>query len=509
MKRLFESFSVRLNYLWVIGVIFGLALITFDPITLKPRAALPEYIWLILAIQIFVLFMAIIHMISAMHKVIYDNKDLDLAEDIFRDDPILDMQTHSAEYSTNLMRTLLNAVREDGLLAFQIESIHRIGLSGASIDIRQLSELMSPELTSRIRTFKVLVSSTVLFGLFGTVIGLSMTVLELQPLFDLVKMEIPSILMGMGNAFRGMQTAFITTIVGITSSLILNLFPSRNYSKKLNTWQRRLDRLTLFELIPRLSSGPSSRAIERATKNLGEMAEIVKVSVQTLAQQTQRIASEMSNLLSFISVFDKGSQRIAGSLDNLSGHYDNMQSIFNKIEGSIGKINELVESDINSVRSYHKDLTDYQLSVGTVVDRVANLLSDLKGDRADFTNAVSKFLLDIQDHRSQITTNENELINQYQQINDTLDKNLGKIGDNLSLRLSQIFDHIDEILTEHAKNSSDTQHLFVDQAIERLSQSVERGLDVHRHVTRALVLAGFGGGDGNEIIKKRQTNEPD
>ena len=472
-------------YFWGILILLGIVLFMIF------YSALPIFIWGILAIQGIVVFIALKRILSALDEVQTDHSDIDLAEDIFRQEPIINEQNQSEGYSTDLMKKLLNIVREDGLLALQIESIHRIGSSGAAIDIRQLGEIIVPELADRLRTFRVLASSTLLLGLFGTVIGLSVTVWKIQPLF-IGGTPLNEVYEAMGRSFGGMQTAFVTTIVGIISSLILNIFPGRLYSKELNAWKRRINRITLFELIPRLSSGPSTRAIERATKNLGEMAGTVKDSVQTLALQTQRIAGEMSNLLSFISVFDTGSQRIARSLDILSRHYDNMQLIFNKIEGSIEKVNTLIESNIDSVRTYHSDLTDYQKSVGTVVDRVANLLSDLKGDRIEFANMVSSYVSTLEDTMKFINASDIKLRDRYKGLIDALDE----IGINLSTRLSQILEHIDEILHEHKKISADLQQSFVDQAIEQLRIMINGGLEVHRQVTHALVQAGFRGGDG-------------
>jgi len=477
ISSIFKNIRV---YIWGFLILVGLIFYSIK------FHAFPFGVWCILTIQLFVLYIAMYRIISVSSMVDEDNEDIDILEDAFRENLQLCDNNSNALSTEDRMLRLIHILRANCVLATQIEYVYRLGLGGHSVDVRQLNELMYDEITNRVSTFRVLLASTLLLGLFGTVLGLSWTVKNIQPLFDELR-QLSEVYTAMGESFGGMQTAFVTTIVGIISSLYLNIFPYRIYKRKFHFWKKRLDRTTILDLIPLLSSEPQTKVIEKATENLGEMADVVKDSVRVLAQQTKRIAGEMTNLLSFISVFDSGSQRIAGSLDSLGEHYEYMQKTHNKIADSIEKVNSLVDTNINSVSGYHNDLTTYQNSVSDVFKSVEILLSDLKSDRIDFSNMISRYVETLEETRKFLNSNDTTLANRYQILIDSIDE----IGNQLSLSELSKLVISPAILSEQRTESSIAQSNFIGSAVKQLDQIVERSIELNKQIANALVQAGF------------------
>jgi len=153
-------------------------------------------------------------------------------------------------------------IPEAYLAARRIRILHDLHYAGADVEPDSLAAIAVAELDRKAPFTRWAASTVVLFGLAGTLLGLTQAVLRAQPMLgDIV--DGPAAVQAVIGTFSGLGTAFSTTLMGIFWAVVLGIGLGcfrGNQSKFL----QRLEELSLVRLLPYFRTSPALAMVEAA-----------------------------------------------------------------------------------------------------------------------------------------------------------------------------------------------------------------------------------------------------
>jgi hypothetical protein len=191
---------------------------------------------------------------------------------------------------------------EQHLLSRRLEIVRSLRAAGADIEPAALSALAVNELDGGVRWTRWANSTVVLFGLGGTLMGLSQAVIKAQPMLgDLVSG--PAAVQAVMDTFSGLGTAFSTTLMGILWAVLLSVSLT-SFRRSQGRYLHLLEEVSLVLVYPYFRTSPATAMVEAAQKlttleaRLGQaLTELVsQVRTQGLAL-TKTVEDSVSDLV--------------------------------------------------------------------------------------------------------------------------------------------------------------------------------------------------------------------
>jgi biopolymer transport protein ExbB/TolQ len=164
--------------------------------------------------------------------------------------------------------SVASGLRTGTILRERVSRLRELNELGADIDSETLSALASSELERKLGFTRWAASTAVLLGLGGTLVGLAQAVMAAMPLLQDITTDAEAI-QAVLNTFRGLGTAFSTTLMGILWAVVLGggvaLFRAEQ-----GKFLEELEELTLRRLLPHFRTS-ASLAIVQAARSLAEL----------------------------------------------------------------------------------------------------------------------------------------------------------------------------------------------------------------------------------------------
>jgi uncharacterized protein YukE len=335
-----------------------------------------------------------------------------------------------------------------------------------------------------------LVAVTTILGLFGTFIGLTGAIMDLKSvLIDIQRME--QFIEGIKPPLASMATAFITSIVGIAASFIMNIasaVPSISYK---NYREQFYD-----ELIDYLDNSTYAKYNPSTNKALIIFTEKVEKSMQYM---TDRVTQ----------TFDEGIKHFANKINMVSVDLTEsaraLSDTINKLENSIGMFNTPVLSfkqSVDSFKLYYEGLDtkirDIQIiadglrtnfekvitSLNSNSENIDNIGKQLINSTNNLAEEHSKFSSLLDNIQIYSQSNDERIRNSIRSMEDVysalvtilrdLKEQAGEMGNQVSSKLSSVLNmklkNLATDLNDSVKNNYDT--------VQATNKSFEEKLDI-------------------------------
>lgn len=237
------------------------------------------------------------------------------------------------------------------LAARRIETLSRLKAVGAEIDASSLAAIAVGELDREGRFARWASSTVVLFGLAGTLIGLTQAVITAQPMLGEI-VDGPAAVQAVMGTFSGLGTAFSTTLMGILWAVFIGIGLGLLRSRQ-GVFLQQLEELSLVAMYPRFRTSPALAMVDAA---------------RTLTALEQKLSSAFSEI-----VMQVRTQGLA---------------LTKSIEDSVGSLvasssrtgRELRDSVQGSVGALVKDVQKHGVSLTSTVDRsLSTLVEEQRG----------------------------------------------------------------------------------------------------------------------------------
>ena len=369
-------------------------------------------------------------------------------------------------------------------------------------DVDGLIGSIEHELARHDEAFRSLTSSLILLGLLGTFVGLIIVVIpipgiiqgaQISPtLSQEVKIEdvFSTILEGLGQSVRGMPLAFITSIIGLFSTLILNGLYSLLLLRTRNTVLANIEECFNMKIAPRFAVIPPQLRLSRVfTRTVNDLYDKY---FTTLSDYLDKRLKEI------VDIYENYFLVFSGHLDKrLKEIVDSNAHLATLVEEGGTKLKESSEASLKSAEIFaqHKD------TIATGAQEIMRAAIEFSRHIENFER-LSEPLNALKDSvDTMLKENESLMARQFQAFDERMDKQsklfearMETLGDGLAETLDTIRGLND---TDYRPNFVNIQNLLIavresqdaflefqkktlneqGEAFERANQPVQDGLE--------------------------------
>lgn len=226
----------------------------------------------------------------------------DRLEDFFQQNKGWDQQSESV---------LLQGVIRESLAARVVEIAHKLRKRGVSMDLHETRNLADSEVHRRMTGARYVAGSLILFGLMGTLVGLSYTVKQLAAAAQQVEANlgeaaaikssharysseqaVQNLLVPWQNGMNNAAAAFFASLSGVGGT-VLFLFLLSFAQKKGALFNSRLNVFVLTDLIPFMSPPEKQQSFERIVAELSQSNRVLREMGQSIASQVDAAGRDL------------------------------------------------------------------------------------------------------------------------------------------------------------------------------------------------------------------------
>ncbi len=282
----------------------------------------------------------------------------------------------------------------------------------ANINITSFIEEMCTELTyknrpilEKIKFIKNASSTTILLGVLGTFVGLSIMLLNV---------DTQNLINSLPNTISSMQTAFITSICGIVFSIIINMtLDNKNCEYVLTQLMLRLENLLTTEVTHKKSAyfdnkieevkntinkiSESIKSIERfdeISRDLKEFNEEFISGIEVLKELLEGSRDSINTFDQDIRKLDKQFSILNMKFSRLFDTYDDQGKVYGEILENIAKNTVNIQNATDTQVKIKEHMRNVSASLGLYERTTQDLLGKLVEHEADMVNINEKVLND-------------------------------------------------------------------------------------------------------------------
>ena len=245
----------------------------------------------------------------------------------------------------------------------RIRDLVHVKQNGGEIDHDILGDIHAGAASRKAGLSNYILGILIILGLIGTLKGLITATFEVQPLLkDIQNLDqLPTISNALQRTLSGMNTAFVTTLAGLLTSLGLGLC-GWLFNLLNSVFLTKFETVVSTEIIPHFTQAPES-AIESSMDRL-------QVSVDEFKLATEDNVRKMGQAIQQLT-----EQSWDAYLEQQYVITQELSEIPAELRGSLGGINEyqvLIKSTVESSEETAKQFMDKISEFQTTVDTMAN-----------------------------------------------------------------------------------------------------------------------------------------
>ena len=324
----------------------------------------------------------------------------------------------------------------------------QIKQKGGQIDNDALADILIGEQSRKASFSSYILGILIILGLVGTLRGLITAIVEVQPLLqDIHDLDqLPTISDALRQTLAGMNTAFVTTLAGLLTTLALGAV-GWIFNREQSAFLTHFERFVSTEIIPRFTQTPET-SIEAAVVQLTQCTDTLKFAtgenVHAMRQAIQQLTDtswggQLEQQYILTNKFGETAENLLESLETIGEH----QVL---IEATVDSFKKLTTASMSQITEYHDTLRH---GLEDSVPRLEEEGEKLKKAIEAYQRSQSKFIDDLsstlQRQLQSITENQQGMVHVLTQLADEL-----QIRSVLE-RQNQIFERIETQLTENQK----------------------------------------------------------
>ena len=403
---------------------------------------------------------------------LWERKNLDTARTYFKTKQV------SSDVSDLLTELNKAKISSGSIIYRRISDLIQVKQNGGEINNDALADILTGEASRKASFANYILGILIILGLVGTLRGLITAIIEVQPLLrDIQDLDqLPTISDALRLTLSGMSTAFVTTLVGLLTTLVLGFF-GWVFNREQSSFLTEFERFVSTEVIPRFTQTPES-SIESAVVQLTECTNILKFAteenVSAMEQAIQQLTDtswggQLEQQYILANNFGTTAASLLKSLEEIREHQFLIKSTVETFE-------KLTVESMSQTREYQEALVQ---GLADSVPKLEEESQALKKAIEEYQRSQSRFIDDLsstlQRQLQSITDNQQDMVNVLAQLAEEL-----QIQPLLEAQ-NQVFGRIETQLTENqhetisalAGLADDSQTLFR-SALESQNQVFER-----------------------------------
>lgn len=337
----------------------------------------------------------------------------------------------------------------------RIRNFVQINQNGGQIDNDVLADIHAGEASRKAGFSSYILGILIILGLIGTLRGLITAIIEVQPLLrDIEDLDqLPTISDALRLTLSGMSTAFVTTLAGLLTSLILGFF-GWLFNLANSAFLTEFERFVSTKIIPRLEQTPES-SIESAASQLVKYTDTLKFATEenvgAMRQVVQQLVDtswdrQLEQQYILANKFDATTESLLRGLTEINEGLTEISGNQYSVESIIESFKELMAESMSQIKGYQETLLQ---GLEDSVPKLEEESDALKTAIEEYQNSQSRFIDDLsstlQNQLQSITENQQDMVNVLTHLADEL-----QIRSVLE-RQNQIFERIETELMENQK----------------------------------------------------------
>lgn len=421
-------------------------------------------------------------LIDAYKYKTYDKKLNEYFESLLKD-------FNENKSSKTFENDVLNKIKKEF-----IESLHKVSNVNTQVIIEKYLYPEDNKLKKCEAKLDYMANLATILGLLGTFIGLTFAIFSIG--HTLTSTSVEGFLLGLKPAISSMSGAFITSILGLIASIVMNLLFNNC----------RITKQDLIDVIEDYLDNEEAKNKINDSKSMLDMLQKMVNSINTMNLNTQKSADKMENLVSDIKAlneemkgFNKNMEQNSKNLikatdefnsvvdkfekplNSFTNSMDDFISSYNGMDYKIKELSELVNDSFKGIVDefikYFDENTRQQMNF---IEENNHVQKETIESMKEATSSITRSMGDLQDaysELSKVTINmENNIIKQNNESMETI----VKLQNVLSKLNKEVADMSDRIATKTANTiskSTETLNKGLLQELKTVTDKMEKQLD--------------------------------
>jgi len=268
---------------------------------------------------------------------------------------------------------LIKDIPGNSIIARRIEDLLKVRYVG-ELAYESLKEHLYTEEMEKTGLSRYLASIFILLGLIGTVLGLSQSVINLEPLLSKLKnvTDLAAISHAIAQTLSGMKTAFSATIAGIAATVLLT-FMNFLFGRYSASFINKLENFTTLYLIPYFLVPTTEEASIRFADTVSKGAEALDRSTNPLLKVSKKLdgsVNKVDNLLKTLAQignkYDQAVDKLTTAqkelIDAQKKNEDRLEKTSSNYDGTLKRFQEdtakLFDGTNESIKQLVKDVAE-------------------------------------------------------------------------------------------------------------------------------------------------------
>lgn len=226
-------------------------------------------------------------------------------------DKLNELYLQNKEWDEESGDLILDGVERRSLAARIVELAHKMRKRGFSLDAQETRNLVEGEIYRRMTGPRYVAGSLILFGLMGTLVGLSYTVKQLAAAAQQVEANlggageangahprysseqaVRNLLGPWQNGMNNAATAFFASLSGVSGTVLFLLMLSHTQKRALQL-SSQFRTFMLADLAPFMAPPEKQQSFERIAAQLGQSSEMLRKLGESISAQVEAVGRDM------------------------------------------------------------------------------------------------------------------------------------------------------------------------------------------------------------------------
>lgn len=260
------------------------------------------------------------------------------------------------------LQQLASGVPRDTLIGDRLDTILRMKQAHVKVNVGALqqSSVLNESANWSLSLPAYVVSLVMMLGLFGTFVGLSVMVADIQQVMPdqssgATATQWAASLGSLGGILAGKKTAFSATLAGLFFSILVSLF-NFGLARAQSMFYDRLERFTTEELLPAtIPAFDDETPWEKLSRQLGDSFENLQSLATAQARSAEQMAAVETTFGTVIQNIEAITQRAATApLQSVTGEMTGVIAQLANVQGAILEITERLPQIVTAFRQTHE-----------------------------------------------------------------------------------------------------------------------------------------------------------
>lgn len=328
---------------------------------------------------------------------------------------------------------LIKDIPGNSIIVKRIEDLLKVRYVG-ELTYESLKDHLYTEEMEKTGFSRYLASIFILLGLIGTVLGLSQSVINLEPLLSKLKnvTDLAEVSNAIAQTLSGMKIAFSATIAGIAATVLLT-FLNFLFGRYSTSFLNKFENFTTLYLIPYFLVPTTEEASIRFADTISKGAEALDRSTNPLLEVSKNLDGSMNkvdNLLKTLTQignkYDQAVDKLTTAqkelIDTQQKTEDGLEKTSSKYDDTLKKFQEgtlkLIDGTNESIKQLVKDVAENinKAYLDKMSDTTKSIMENINKSLSADKNEVQELLNAQFDNQAKVINKHEEMIHKYSEI---------------------------------------------------------------------------------------------